>query len=46
MMKISINEDVGGEKLIELMGFVNMRSDSISVSRYYTTKNRYGEGLK
>lgn len=36
MMKISINEDVAGDKLIELMGFVNKRSDSISVSRYYT----------
>ncbi len=36
MIKISINEDVAGEKLSELMDFVIKRSDTISVSRYYT----------
>jgi hypothetical protein len=36
MIKISINEDVAGVKLSELMDFVIKRSDSISVSRYYT----------
>jgi len=36
MIKISINEDVAGEKLSELMDFVIKRSNIISVSRYYT----------
>lgn len=36
MIKISINEEVAGVKLSELMDFVIKRSDSISVSRYYT----------
>lgn len=36
MIKILINEDVAGVKLSELMDFVIKRSDSISVSRYYT----------
>ncbi|ABX41716.1 hypothetical protein [Lachnoclostridium phytofermentans] len=36
MINISINEDVDGVKLSELMDFVIKRSDSISVSRYYT----------
>lgn len=36
MMKISINEDITGGKLCELMDFVIKRSNSLSVSRYYT----------
>lgn len=36
MLKISINEDVSDVKLNELMDFVIKRSDTVSVSRYYT----------
>jgi hypothetical protein len=36
MIRISIDEDVAGVKLSELMDFVIKRSDSISVSRDYT----------
>ncbi len=36
MIKISINEDVAGKKLSELMNLIIERSDSISVSRYYS----------
>lgn len=35
-MKIYINEDITGGKLCELMDFVIKRSNSISVSRYYS----------
>lgn len=35
-MKIFINEDITGGKLSELINFIIERSDSISVSRYYT----------
>jgi hypothetical protein len=36
MIKISIHEDVVGETLSKLMDFVIKKSDTISVSRYYT----------
>ncbi len=36
MIKISINEDVAGERFSEMINFVVKRSNSISVSRYYT----------
>lgn len=36
MIKMSIYEDVTGERFIELINFVRKRSNSISVSRYYT----------
>jgi len=36
MLKISISEDVINERFIELISFISKRSNSISVSRYYT----------
>ncbi len=36
MIKISICEDVISERFIELISFISKRSNSISVSRYYT----------
>ncbi len=46
MIKISICEDVISERFIELISFISKRSNSISVSRYYTDFLNESEFIK